>query len=130
MKLLLTASLLLFSFFSFAAKPKYTLKLEMNVDGQKVASNILKLQDKEIAEINQDLKNGKAHVVLSADEIVENSTRLNFQVYLEEKGVKKLISTPQMIVMLGKEAKMTINETKEDALFHELSLKVVAEKND
>lgn len=111
-KATLLVSMLFFSS-AFAAKPVYKLNIDLTLNGKHVASQGLLANESEKSEIQQKYANGAGSFIEVTPEEIDgelNKIHLKFVVGILVKGVRQILSTPEMIVTEGKAGTITVGE--------------------
>lgn len=114
---------------AFAANPIYKLNINLTLNGKPAASRSLLAHDGEKSEIVQKVPNGSGTFIEVTPEEIDGELKtihLKFVVGTLVKGVKQILSTPEMIVEEGKEGSIEIGDKNDPAY---LSMTVLANRH-
>ncbi|WP_409478309.1 hypothetical protein [Pseudobdellovibrio sp. HCB154] len=98
---------------AFAANPVYKLNINLTLNGKHVASQGLIVNHGEKSEIQQKSANGTGSFIEVTPEEIDGELKkvhLKFTVGVIAKGVRQILSTPEMIVSEGKAGTIEVGE--------------------
>lgn len=98
---------------AFAAKPNYKLNVDLTLNGKHVASQGLLANEGEKSEVQQKYANGAGSFIEVTPEEIDgelDKIHLKFVIGRLVKGVRQILSTPEMIVTEGKPGNITVGE--------------------
>ncbi len=96
-----------------AANPIYKLNISLTLNGKHVASQGLIVNHGEKSEIQQKSANGTGSFIEVTPEEIDGELKkvhLKFTVGVIAKGVRQILSTPEMIVSEGKEGSIEVGD--------------------
>lgn len=98
---------------AFAANPVYKLNINLTLNGKHVASQGLIVNHGEKSEIQQKSASGTGSFIEVTPEEIDGELKkvhLKFTVGVIAKGVRQILSTPEMIVSEGKAGTIEVGE--------------------
>ena len=98
---------------AFAASPTYKLNIDLTLNGKHVASQGLVVNHGEKSEIQQKSGTGNGSFIEVTPEEIDGEAgkvHIKFTVGLINKGVRQILSTPEIIVSEGKVGSFTVGE--------------------
>lgn len=93
--------------------PTYKLNIDLTLNGKHVASQGLVVNHGEKSEVQQKSANGNGSFIEVTPEEVDgesNKVHIKFTVGLINKGVRQILSMPEIIVSEGKTGSITVGE--------------------
>lgn len=125
------ASLALFLFMgssAFAATKGYDLKMDLSMNGKKVSSPRMIVQEGVAGTIEQETSTEKTFIeVVATEGTVKNNKGIlmKFTVgYIEKDGTRTIVSKPQILAKENETAQITVGDNKGK----DLSLSVIAQR--
>lgn len=130
MKKMIFALAALTSSFAFASKDAYELKVDLSIDGKLVSSPKIVTAVGETASIIQKGENSETFLEVVATEGEgaikgRKAILMKFVIGRIENGVRKILSTPQIVAAESSKAEMSIGHTGEK---DNITVAVVAER--
>jgi len=98
---------------AMAAKPIYKLNVDLTLNGKHVASQGILASEGEKSEVQQKYANGAGSFIeVTPEEIDGELDKIHLKLVIGRlvKGVRQILSTPEMIVDAGKPGSITVGE--------------------
>lgn len=127
MKQLILALGILLTTPSFAAVTNYDLKMDLSINGKKVASPRMIVKEGEKGSVSSKGDSEENFIDVIATKGKGKSIMMDFKIgYVNKDGQRKIISEPKIIALQGEPAQIEISQGADKA--HNLSLSVTANK--